>query len=386
MSDLADDPFRRALEAYVGVVFTEGNSVTRLRNGVEIFPAMLRAVRLARRRIDFVTYVYWTGDIAQQMAHALAERSRAGDEVRVLLDAVGAQQMSSDLIEVMTGSGVELRWFRPPVRWKVWESDHRTHRKILVVDDRFAFTGGVGVAQEWEGDARDPNEWRDTHFQIEGPAVDPLRAAFLSDWRDSGGRAFTEPETPPRPAPAGDTVLGVVDASAQIQLNSAGRAFETIISFARERLWIGTPYFNPSERLVSLLVEAAQRGVEVRVTIPGPHIDKRVSLLSAEEQAGRLLDAGVFLHRFQPTMYHVKQVIADRTLAMFGSVNFNSRSVYKDEEVAMVAIDPHLNEVLAADYLADLERCDTVRDRDQLERSWAEAAAGKALKAVESEM
>jgi cardiolipin synthase len=386
VSDHADDSFRRALEAVVGVVFTEGNSVTRLRNGVEIFPAMLRAVRLAQKRIDFVTYVYWTGDIARQMAHALAERARSGVEVRVLLDAVGAQPMSQELIEIMTSSGVELRWFRPPARWKVWEIDHRTHRKILVVDNAFAFTGGVGVAEEWEGDARNENEWRDTHFQIEGPAVDPLRAAFLSDWRDADGRMFTDQEIPERPARAGDTLLGVVDASAQIQMNSAGRAFETIISLARERLWIGTPYFNPSERLAGLLIEAAQRGVEVRVMIPGPHIDKRVSLLSAEEQAGRLLDAGVILHRFQPAMYHVKQVIADGSLVMFGSVNFNARSVYKDEEVGVVAIDPDLNEVLANDYLADIDRSDTVHDRDQLERSWAQATAAKALKPLESEM
>lgn len=386
MTDHADDPFRRALEAFVGVVFTDGNSVTRLRNGTEIFPAMLRAVRLAQSRIDFVTYVYWTGDIARQMAYALAERARGGVEVRVLLDAVGAQPMSQELIDVMTSSGVELRWFRPPARWKVWEIDHRTHRKILVVDHQYAFTGGVGVAQEWEGDARNENEWRDTHFQIEGPAVDPLRATFLSDWRDAGGRASTDLEIPERPLRAGNTLLGVVDASAQIQLNTAGRAFEAIIALARERLWIGTPYFNPAERLTGLLVEAAQRGVEVRVMIPGPHIDKRVSLLSAEEQAGRLLDAGVWLHRFQPSMYHVKQVIADHTLVMFGSANFNARSVYKDEEVAVVAIDPHLNEVLAGDYLADLDRCDTIRDRNQLDRSWAAVAAGKALKPLESEM
>src|SRR5690606_14530572 len=134
--------FRRALEAFVGIRFLEGNSVRRLRNGVEIFPAMLRAVRLARHRIDFVTFVYWTGDIARQMADALSERARAGVEVRVLLDAVGASQMADGLIDQMTESGVEVSWFRPVARWKVWETDHRTHRKILVVDDQVAFTGG----------------------------------------------------------------------------------------------------------------------------------------------------------------------------------------------------------------------------------------------------
>ncbi|HEX2154955.1 MAG TPA: phospholipase D-like domain-containing protein [Acidimicrobiia bacterium] len=386
MTDTRSDPLRRALEAFAGVVFTDRNSVNRLRNGIEIFPAMLRAIRLARRRIDFVTFVYWTGDIASQTAYALAERARAGVEVNVLLDAVGAAQMADRLVDVMTDAGVEVRWFRPVVRWKVWETDHRTHRKLLVVDDEVAFTGGVGVAEEWEGDARNQTEWRDTHFEIRGPAVDALRSAFLSDWRDTEGKMFEDGSIPERPAPAGDTVLGVVDGSAQIELNTAGRVLECIVAFAERRLWIATPYFNPTKRLTQLLTRAAGRGVEVRLMIPGRHIDKRVSLISAKEQAVELLDAGVRLHRFRPSMFHVKTVIADETLTMFGSVNFNERSLYKDEEVGVVAIDAQLNERLAADYLDDLDRCDTVTDRTRLDRSWSEYAAGKATKVLESEL
>jgi cardiolipin synthase len=286
----------------------------------------------------------------------------------------------------MEESGVEVAWFRPVTRWKVWEIDHRTHRKILVVDDKVAFTGGVGVAQEWEGDARDHTEWRDSHFEIRGPAVDALRSAFLADWRDADRLMFVPDHIPPRPEPAGPTTLGVIDASAQIELNSAGRAFEVIVGLARTRLWITTPYFNPSSRLTRLLVQAAGRGVEVRVMIPGPHIDKRVSLVTAQEEAATLLDAGVWLHRFQPSMLHVKQLIADDTLAMVGSVNFNERSMFKDEEVAVVAIDHDLNEILAGDFLDDLDRSDTVTDRLGLERSWGEVLTGKLLKPIQSEM
>lgn len=380
------DGFRRALEAFVGIRFLEGNSVRRLRNGVEIFPAMLRAVRLARHRIDFVTFVYWTGDIARQMADALSERARAGVEVRVLLDAVGASQMADGLIDQMTESGVEVSWFRPVARWKVWETDHRTHRKILVVDDQVAFTGGVGVAAEWEGDARDPSEWRETHFELRGPVVDGLRAAFLADWRDTGGEMYSDGRVPEAPPRAGDVVLGVVDASAQIELNMAARTFETILDFARTRVWIGTPYFNPTPELTRRLIAAAERGVEVRVMLPGEHIDKRVSLVSAQEQAGALLDAGVWLHRFEPTMYHVKLVLADDSLSMFGSVNFNERSLYKDEEVAVVALDSGLNAILAQDYLDDMDRCTTITDSDHLQRSWGEVAAAKLVKPFESEM
>lgn len=383
---MTDDRFRRALEAFAGVVFTEGNSVTRLRNGVEIFPAMLRAIRLAEHRIDFVTFVYWTGDIARQMATALSERARAGVEVRVLLDAVGAAQMADGLVDQMEDSGVTVRWFRPVARWKVWEVDHRTHRKLLVIDDQVAFTGGVGVAEEWEGDARDETEWRDSHFEVRGPAVDPLRSAFLSDWRDAGGTLYTDGAIPERPSPAGDVLLGVVDGSAEIELNTAGRALECIVAFAARRLWIATPYFNPTERLSELLADAASRGVEVRVMIPGPHIDKRVSLVAAKEHALDLVDAGVWFHRYQPTMLHVKQIVADDTLSMIGSVNFNQRSTHKDEEVAVVAIDHQLNEILASDYLDDMERSDAVSDRAHIERSWEEAVAAKAAQVAEAEM
>lgn len=381
-----DDKFRRALEAFVGVTFLEGNSIQRLRNGVEIFPAMLEAIRLAERRIDFVTFVYWTGDIARQMATALAERARAGVSVRVLLDAVGAHSMDTGLVQQMEDSGVEVAWFRPVTRWKVWEIDHRTHRKILVVDDQVAFTGGVGIAAEWEGDARDLSEWRDSHFAVRGPAIDPLRSAFISDWRDAAGEMFRGDEIPARPAPAGDVALGVIDASAEIELNTAGRAFEAVVAVAEHRLWITTPYFNPSERLTQLLVEATERGVEVRLMIPGDHIDKRVSLIAAQEQARQLVEAGVALHRYQRTMLHLKQLVADESLAMFGSVNFNERSLFKDEEVATVAIDSGLNRLLADDFVDDLDACEVVLDPDELHRSTTEKVIGKLTTPFQGEM
>lgn len=386
MSNFPDDRFRRALEALIGVHFTDENSVTPLRNGVQIFPALLRAIRLAETRIDFVTFIYWTGDIARQMAAALSERARAGVKVRVLLDAVGASEMAEDLVRQMVEAGVEVAWFRPVARWKVWEIDHRTHRKILVVDDKVAFTGGVGVAKEWEGDARDPSEWRDTHFEIRGPAIDGLRAAFLADWRDAERLMLHPDGVPPRPQPAGDISLGVIDGSAQIELNMAGRAFETVVMLAEKRLWITTPYFNPSRRLTQLLIQAAERNVDVQIMIPGPHIDKRLSLVAAEEQAVDLLEAGVWLHRFQPTMLHVKQLVADDSVAIFGSVNFNERSMFKDEEVAVVAIDEKLNKVLAADFLDDLERCTTIADRSELQRSRKDKTVGKLLRPFHSEM
>lgn len=385
MSPDSRERFRRALEAYGGVCFTEGNSVKRLHNGVEIFPALLDAIAEAEHRIDFVTFVYWTGDIAQKTAHALAERARAGVSVHILLDAVGARLMDQELVAMLEDAGAEVAWFRPVTRWKVWEMDHRTHRKILAVDDRVAFTGGVGIAEEWEGDAEDPDSWRDSHFEVRGPAVDGLRSAFIADWRNAKRPMFDD-WVPPRPRPQGETVLGVVDSSAQIELNPAGRMFEIVMQLAQERLWISTPYFNPSDLVSRLLAEAAERGVDTRVMIPGPHIDKRVSLVVAEGHAEELVDRGVNVYRYQPTMLHLKQMVVDRTMSIFGSVNVNERSMYKDEEVAVVAIDEHLNDVLAGDFEADIECCTLAENLDDLSRSVGEKAVEQLAKPFDGEM
>ena len=376
---------RRALEAYVGVVFTEGNRVERLRNGDQIFPAMLDAVREAENRIDFVTFVYWTGEIAREMAHALADRARAGVDVRILLDHVGARLMNRDLIDEMERAGAEVAWFRPVTRWKVWESDHRTHRKILVIDDVVAFTGGVGIAEEWEGDARNENEWRDSHFEIRGPAVDGLRAVFLADWRDAGHRLCDGEDIPDVPQSAGSVSLGVVDASAMIEFNAAARMFETIFRTVEDRLWISTPYFNPPEQMRELLMEAVGRGVDVRVMIPGERIDKQMSRILAEEHGETLIEAGIRLFRYVPTMLHLKQVVADDQLVVFGSVNVNARSMMKDEEVAVVGIDRSLNATLAEDFELDMEACQELGDGGSLRRELSERILSKAMRPLRPE-
>src|SRR5665213_1464209 len=167
---------RRVLEGVVGIPATENNQITVLNNGCEIFPAMLDAVRAAEHTIDFLTFVYWKGAIGTELAEALGQRAKAGVRVRVLLDAWGSRPIEHRLIDDMMSAGVRLRWFRPLHRFRFGEVNHRTHRKVLVVDESIGFTGGVGISDLWQGDARNELEWRDTHFRVEGPAVDGLRA------------------------------------------------------------------------------------------------------------------------------------------------------------------------------------------------------------------
>lgn len=353
---------RGAVESVVGNRFADGNRVEVLRNGVEIFPAMLEAIAAADRTIEFVTFVYWTGDIARRVAAALTERARAGVRVRVVLDAFGSSQMDDALVDQMRAAGAAVERFRPLVRWKVWEADHRTHRKILICDDRVAFTGGVGIAAEWEGDARNPQEWRDTQFRIEGPAVLGLRAAFITDWRDTGHRIEPSDIVAVDPSPAGSIPLAVVDGSAQIGFNDAERMIEAVIAAAGSRIAIQTPYFNPTDTVIDLLLEARRRGVEVEVLLPGPHVDKRVTRSVAAERCTPLGAAGAKVWVYQPTMMHTKAVLVDGELAVVGSVNVNRRSTEKDEEVAVAVLDSAVVSELEDHFGADRARSQLMQE------------------------
>lgn len=355
-SDADGERLRNALESSVGAVFLPGHDVTVLRNGDEIFPSMLEAIRGAEATIDFVTFVYWKGEPARQFADALAERSMAGVRVRVVLDAFGSAPMRKSLIRRMSGAGVAVERFRPTVRWKFWEADHRTHRKILVVDNRIGFTGGVGIASEWQGDARDSSEWRDTHFRVEGRAVLALKAAFLTDWRDTGHAIDVSDARVERPDSPGDIDVALLDGSAQIGLNDAERALEAVVAAAEHRILIETPYFNPTEELLELLESALERGVEVDVLVPGPHIDKRISEVMAVDMYRPLLRRGGRVWRYQPSMMHVKAILVDGVLSIVGSWNLNRRSVYKDEETAIAILDAGITGELEQHFQHDVER------------------------------
>lgn len=351
---------RAAVIGTLGHRFTTGNAIDVLKNGREIFPAMLDAIEQAEETIEFVTFVYWQGEIARRFAAAFADKAKSGVDVRVILDGFGSKPMDIALIETMRQAGVEVQRFRPPIRWKAWEADHRTHRKILVCDDRIAFTGGVGIAEEWEGDARDPSEWRDTHFRVRGPAVMGLKSAFLTDWRDSERRMNPRDIAPNLPGAVGDTEVAVMNASAQIGYNEAERVLEAVLGAARETIIIQTPYFNPTDVVTDVLTEARRRGVDVDLMIPGEHIDKRISAVKARSSYRPLLSHGVRVWQYRPTMFHTKAVMVDGVASIIGSVNINKRSVEKDEEVGLVVIDDALTGELIEHFEQDKEVSDAV--------------------------
>ena len=361
------------VEATVGSVATDGNTVAVLRNGAEIFPAMLEGIRSARDNVLLLTYVYWTGDIAREFADALCERSRAGVDVRVLVDWIGGRLMDQELVDQLVDAGCTFAWFRPPSRIaraaisldEGLVGQHRTHRKVLVCDGRVGFTGGVGIAEEWTGDAAGPGEWRDTHLRVEGPAVTSLVSAFATNWHEATGDPLPPDVSPGVPAQPGGGRVQVVRGQPGRFVSDVALVLRALLGEARERIWIETAYFVPDDETERLLREAVDRGVDVRLLVPGPQIDKRVSRVAARESFAPLLHAGVDVHEFQPTMLHCKVVVVD-DVAVAGSANCNMRSLEQDDEIVVVLHDRQVVDRLASDFLDDLGRSELF-DPDRFE-------------------
>jgi cardiolipin synthase len=379
VSDRVEE-LRRILEGVIGVPATEGNRLDVLRNGDQIFPAMLDAIAEAEHSIDLLTFVYWNGEIASEFARRLSERARAGVRVRVLLDAWGAHPMDKQLIEEMDQAGALVRWFRPLRRLRAGTVNHRTHRKVMIADESVGFTGGVGIADEWKGDARDANEWRDTHFRIRGPAVDGLRAAFLDNWVETDPVLYDAQidRFPAQPKP-GATVVQCVRGASEVGWSDVATLFRTLLQAAQSCVRITTAYFVPDDDLTDRLCDAAERGLQVQILLPGPHADKRFVQLAGEAMYPRLLASGVELWNFQPTMMHAKVMTVDGVVANIGSANLNARSTECDEEINVVALDAELVQILDEQFDEDLERSVRIEAANWKERSLSQRVAEQAV-------
>jgi cardiolipin synthase A/B len=368
---------KATLEGVTGGSTCGGNRIDVLRNGDEIFPAMLEAIRSAERTVDMLTYVYWTGQIARDMAAALCERARAGVRVRVILDAVGAMSMDNALFEEMVEQGVQVERFRE-LTDRPSRLHHRTHRKVLICDEVVAFTGGVGIAEEWEGDARDPSEWRDTHFRVRGPAVRRMTAAFIEHWVECGHPSFTEDDRFPDAEPAGDTEILVLRGSSGPAWHDVGLTLDVLLRCASRRINLTTAYFAPGERMLDLLCEAAGRGVGVTLLLPGSHLDNRVVHLASSDEYERLMACGIAIHHYEKTMLHAKVLTVDGEIALVGSANIDERSMRHNEELAMLVFDEAVVGILDRHFAEDLahaEQIDLARWRDRpIWKKWLEAA------------
>jgi cardiolipin synthase A/B len=327
-----DAEFRRSLSALLGPAFMEGNKVETLVNGDRIFPAMLAAIRSAKVTITFETYIYWSGSIGAEFVEALQERARSGVAVHVLLDWAGSVKMEPKLIDALKSSGVQVVRFHQPHWSNLDKMNNRTHRKVLVIDGKLGFTGGVGIADLWRGDARSPDEWRDTHYRVEGPVVAQMQAVFLDNWIRATGKVLHGERYFPALEQVGDQTAQMFSSSPSGGSESMHLMYLMAITAARTSIDLANSYFVPDDMALNALVAAAKRGVRVRVLTPGKHIDSDSVRHASRGQWGRLLEAGVEIAEYQPTMFHVKGLVVDELMASVGSTNFDVRSFRLNDE------------------------------------------------------
>lgn len=332
----ASDPrFVRTMSAYSNGSISGGNAVQTLVNGDQIFPSMLAEISAASSTINFETYIYWSGKVGYEFARALAAKARDGVEVRVLIDWVGSLPFDEDLIRVMTDAGVNFVRFRP-IHWYTLDRvNNRTHRKLLVVDGRVAFTGGVGIADKWLGNARSADEWRDTHYHITGPIVAAFQAGFSENWLEATGETLLGDGFYPTLAATGDLNAQFVLSSQPNGSQNMELMFLTAIASAKQRIRIGMAYFVPDETAMRQILDARKRGVEVEIIVPNHLTDVPVVRKASRHFWGELLSAGVRIYEYQPTMYHPKILIVDDVWTSFGSPNFDERSLRLNDEASM---------------------------------------------------
>ncbi|MGB7988738.1 MAG: cardiolipin synthase [Candidatus Methylophosphatis roskildensis] len=370
--EAADPQFRRALGSLLGPPIVAGNRVDVLKNGEQIFPAMLAAIRAARRTITFETFIYWSGSIGQEFADALSERSKAGVRVHVLLDWFGSARMDDSLIETMRSAGVEIKRYHKPHWSRLPKLNNRTHRKLLVVDGTIGFTGGVGIADQWRGAARDEDHWRDNHYRIEGPVVAHLQGVFMSNWIKATGAVLHGEHYFPALEPRGDLPAQMFSSSPSGGADSMHLMYLMTVTAAASSIDLSTPYFVPDDLATKALVEAARRGVRVRVIVPSQRTDSPVVRRASRARWGPLLAAGIEIHEFQPTMLHNKMLVVDRLLASIGSTNFDNRSFALNDEANLNVLDTGLAGQLAAIFEDDLQRAERVTLEAWQNRPWRE--------------
>ena len=384
--DIHHPQFARAMGSLLGPALVGGNRVTVLKNGDRIFPAMLEGIRGARSTISFETYIYWSGEIGREFAEALSERARAGVAVHVLLDWLGTGKLDEDLIRAMEDAGVAVLKYHP-IRWyTLGRLNNRTHRKLLVVDGRIGFTGGVGIADEWRGDAQDPEHWRDTHFRIEGPVVAQMQAAFMDNWIETRAEVLHGGEYFPALPPVGPHCAQLFQSSSEGGSESVRLMYLMSIAAAARSIRLANAYFVPDDLAVRLLAEASRRGVQVEVVLPGRHIDFKVVRHASRARWGRLLEAGVAIYEFQPTMYHAKVMIVDDLWVSVGSTNFDSRSFRLNDEANLNLLDADLAAELSGHFEEDKRRSRRITLEEWRARPWREKAHDRLAALIRSQL
>ncbi len=378
--------FQREMGALLGPALVGGNRVDALNNGEQIFPAMLAAIASAQHTITFETYIYWSGEVGTRFAEALIERARHGVRVHVMLDWLGSERIDHGLVQKMKGAGVEVERYHP-LRWyNLGRINNRTHRKVLVVDGRVGFTGGVGIADQWRGRAQDPGHWRDMHFRVQGPVVGQMQAAFLDNWIKTTGNVLHGDAYFPDLEECGDAAMQFFLSSPSGGSASMRLMYLTAITAAERSIDIAAAYFIPDRLMTRELVKARQRGVHVRILVPDKHTDSEVVRIISKREWGALLGSGVEINTYEPTMLHTKMLIFDRFMVSVGSTNFDTRSFELNDEASLNVYDADFAQQMTAVFAGDLQSSAGYSLETWNRRSWLQRAAEATLLPIRAQL
>ena len=367
-----DPQFIRSVSALLGPSFLEGNAVIALTNGIKIFPAMLKAIQNAQQTITFETFIYWADSIGEEFAEALSARAKAGVHVHVLLDWLGSIKMQQSQLDKMLKAGVEIQRYHKPHWSHLPRLNNRTHRKLLIIDGKLGFTGGVGIADQWRGNAQNPDEWRDTHFKVSGPVVGQMQAVFMDNWIKAEGKVLHDVNYFPALKKTGSLPAQMFSSSPSGGGDSMQLMYLMAITAAQASIYLSSAYFVPDELSINALIAAAKRGVKISIITPGKHIDTDLVRKASRASWGAMLAADIQIAEYSPTMYHCKILIIDSLFVSVGSTNFDNRSFRLNDEANLNIMDADFAKELIATFNDDWAKSHAITLKEWSHRPWQE--------------
>jgi len=374
--------FVAAMGSFLNDPVFQGGEATLLENGDGFYPVMLDAIRSARDTINFETYIFEPDEIGRQFIEAFKERARAGVEVRFLIDGFGGLKLRKQYRDDLRQAGVKVQRFRPVALRNLVRIYRRTHRRAIVMDGRIGFVGGAAVSAKWKGNVSNRHEWRDSMTRVTGPMVGGIQSAFAENWVYCTGEVLAGPRFFPS-LDRGPGISGVsVVSSPSDSLQPIRLLFWLSFMNARKRLWICNSYFIPDLRLRKAVIERARHGVDVRILVPGNHTDAVPVQAAGRSYYNELLEVGIRIFEFGPSMMHAKTVVIDSAWSIVGSANMDERSMELNEENVLGIADPRLARAIEDGVTADYARSKEIKLEEWRKRSIVQRGFERLAKAL----
>ena len=328
-----------------------------LADGPNFYPSELDAIRNAQKSVNLEAYIFQKSEIGRMVLQAMTERARGGVKISVLLDAFGSAGATKSFFRPLLEAGGQVEWYNSPAWYRLMRLDNRTHRELLIVDGKVGFIGGAGIGDHWYKGVRRHARWRDTMVRVEGHAVSNLQATFAENWLASCGDLLVGEAYFPRLECARTTAALVINSTPTMGGSTRARVlFQLLLVSARRTISITTPYFLPDKNLAQDLCNAVERGVRVRILVPGIKSDHWLTRSTSRAGYGKLLKAGAEIYEYEPAMIHAKVMVVDSLWAVVGSTNFDNRSFGLNDEVNLAACDGELAARLESDMAEDLKQ------------------------------